>query len=374
MRGRRLIAIFVGLVGILLLLLVAIVIIAGTGNSDLLSGVPGLSDAGDIVASVVPPIGGDATVTPLPERIEVVVSLQTVPRGWLITEDELTTDERYADEVAANVITNIEDAVGMYAREDIYQGETLTGDALARDPREIGLAYGPSSLIPPGWEAHAIPMDRLSSVGYALAPGDSIDVMLSFVFAQIDEEFQTLLRNSASFVTEVPSEDGPPELAIVIIDPFGRFDTLPQGDLAHIKPFENQRPVPVSMLLQNAKVIHVGPWKPVEPYKPPTPTPDPNAPTPTPGGPPPTPPPPPPDVVVVALPPQQQLFLKYALESNADIDYALRAVQDGQLYAVDPVDLRYILEQFDIEIPPDFNYTLDFKAKNVVVGPDEVTP
>jgi hypothetical protein len=82
----------------------------------------------------------------------------------------------------------------------------------------------------------------------------------------------------------------------------------------------------------------------------PTPTPDPNAaPTPTPSL---------PDVVLVALPPQQLLFLKYAVETSADIDFAIRAANDGQLYTVQNVDIQYLLSQFDIQVPPNFNYTI----------------
>ena len=66
-----------------------------------------------------------------------------------------------------------------------------------------------------------------------------------------------------------------------------------------------------------------------------------------------------PQVLLVALTPQQQLFLKYAVESGSEIDYALRNSQDNQLYAVENVDLNYLIEQFNIEIPPNFDYTVD---------------
>jgi hypothetical protein len=221
--------------------------------------------------------------------------------------------------------------------------------------------FGPSSLIPQGWEAMSVPMDRLSSVAYALAPGDSIDVMLSFTFLAIDEEFQTLLNNSVTFYLQGEAgEDGQPARpTIFVVDPYGRFEQLPTGDIAHVKPSENfQRPLPVSVILQNARVIQVGPWTPRLPAQPPTPTPDPNAATPTPGSGPPTPTSAPPNVLLVALPPQQLLFLKYALEVSSDIDFALRAVNDGQLYAVQGVDLNYLLQQFDIAIPPNYDYLL----------------
>jgi hypothetical protein len=306
--------------------------------------------------------------------VEVVVSLQTVPRGWQMTEAELTTDMRVADEVDSNVITNIEDALGLYARTDIYQGQTLTTDMLARDPTLIGVEnYGPSSLIPSGFVAQAIPMDRLSSVAYGVSEGDYIDILIRWTFLELDPEFQTILQNSATIFLEVTDEEGNTQRTIFLIDPLGRFETLATGDMAHISPSEEQRPVSVAMVLQNARVIQVGSWEPVPPAQPATPTPEPVAEgeeTPTPGpGQAPTPTPRPPDVLLVALNPQQQLLLKYAVEARADIDFALRGLNDGQLYSVENVDFNYLLQRFNIEIPPDFNYTVDVPGAPVTVTP-----
>jgi Flp pilus assembly protein CpaB len=362
MRGRRLIAILIGVIGIILFTIVSVVLIVrsqqGATPTEPIVGVDGVS-------TIDPGITPSATINPQSRTVEVVVSLQTVQRGFQMTENELTTDLRLAEEVGSNVITRIEDAVGLYARMDIYQGETLTTDTLVRDPTLIGQEeYGPASLIPPGWEAIGVPMDRLSSVGYALEPGDSVDVMLSFSLSAIDEEFQTLLANSITFFVQAQptGEEGgeEPIPSLVIIDPYGRFETLPTGDIAMIGPSEeSQRPIPISVILQNARVIQVGDYSSPGPAQPPTPTPDPAAETPTPDPAAfPTSTPALPNVVLVALPPQQLLFLKYAVETSADIDFALRAANDGQLYTVQNVDINYLLTQFDIQVPPNFNYTI----------------
>ncbi len=360
MSGRRLIAILVGVVGLIILAVVILVVILGGGGAEPEQATPPVV-AG---ATTVPGVEPTATVDPNIRMVEVVVSLQTVPRGWLMTEAELTTDMRPASDVTSNMILSVEDAVGLYARHEIYQGETLTVDGLSRDPTLEGTEnFGPSSLIPPGWVALAVPMDRLNSIAYAYLPGDTVDIMLSFTLNQLDEEFQTLLANSATFSLQqsTTTEAGTQTTSnIFVIDPYGRFETLPNGDLAHIAPSDSvQRPVPVSVILQNARIIQVGEYYPPVPPIPPTPTPDPNEPTPTPGGgPPPTPTPPPPAVVLVALPPQQQLFLKYAVETTADIDFALRSTSDGQLYSVQQVDAAYLLEQFGIVVPPNSEFAV----------------
>lgn len=362
MRGRRLIAILIGVMGIALFVIVGILLfLQSQGGEE--SPTPIIGEDG--VSTVNPNITPSPTIDPGARMVEVVVSLQTVQRGFQMTENELTTDMRLASEVGSNVITRIEDAVGLYARLDIYQGETLTTDSLVRDPTLVGQQeFGASSLIPPGWEAISVPMDRLSSVGYALAPGDSVDVMLSFSLSAIDEEFQTLLANSVTFFIEAPpeasGEGAPPVPSLLVIDPYGRFEELPTGDIAMIGPSEDsQRPVPISVILQNARVIRVGTNEETQSAAAPTPTVDPNEPTPTPDpNAVPTPTPSLPDAVLIALPPQQLLFLKYAVETSADIDFAIRAANDGQLYTVQTVDIQYLLNQFDITIPPNFNYTI----------------
>lgn len=370
MRGRRLLSILMLVGGLALIVVVGLLFLRRSPAQA----TPPAATPAEGQPTAEP--GSTAAPTPPPTLdsnalVEVVVSVQTVPRGWKMTAAELRTEMRQATQVGPNVITRLENAIGLYARSDVYQGETLTWDALVADPRLVGLEYvGPSSLVPPGWLAMAIPTDRLASVAYGLSEGDAVDIMLTFTFWEVDEQFQTLLRNSVTFylesTTEGEGEEGETQTqrTVFVLDPYGRFTTLPTGDTAHIFPAEGQRPIPVSMILQNARVIQVGPWAPPTPVQLPTVTPTlaPEAATPLPDLPTLTPTPATPDVILLALPPQQQLFLKYALESGADVDLALRGVQDNELYAVENVDLTYLLREFNVEVPPNFNYVLDIGA------------
>ena len=60
----------------------------------------------------------------------------------------------------------------------------------------------------------------------------------------------------------------------------------------------------------------------------------------------------------MALNPQQQLFLKYAVETTADIDFALRGAGDLQIYTTEQVDISYLLGQFGIDVPPNAIYSI----------------
>ena len=322
--------------------------------------------------------------------IEVVVSNNTIPRGFQLTEAELQTELRLADQVSPNMITDIEDAIGLFTRKSVFQGETLTIEALVSDLRQVGQEdFGPSSLIPPGFVAMSVPFSREHGVGSAIESGDSIDILISFLLLPVDEQFQTRLHNNAVIylTQEVESVDDQGNTVIetvqvpFLIEPQGRYEELPTGDLANIAPSEQDaRGQHVAFVIQNARVIEVGDWIPPVPPMLPTPTLSPEeeeqlaetgqapgdsevslselanavnqtiaelqdpllA-----------------DSILIALPPQQQVFLKYAVETNSVVDFALRGEGDGQLYAVENVSLDYVLERFNIEIPPNFTYVVD---------------
>ncbi|MCA9984898.1 MAG: hypothetical protein KDE09_02855 [Anaerolineales bacterium] len=387
MRGRRAIPIAILIFGVLLLAIFAVVYFLQTGNDDTADAQPSSTPAAEAETGGEGEIG-EATPdelaiagTPTPQQfefsdpnapeaqlIEVVVSLQTVPRGWLMTEAELTTEMRLASEVPLNVITDMSRVIGRYARNDIFQGETLTTDALVIDPTLIGEEeFGPSSLIPFGFVAQSVPMEGYSGgVAYALRPGDSVDVMISFIFIGIDEDLETFLPNAATILLVEEDEEGNSSLRELTIDPYGRFEQLPTGAIAHVGPQEDPRPILVTFVIQNARVINVGTWDPPGPVQPPTPTPDPDA-AEEPEGATATPTREIPTSLVIALPPQQQLLVKYALERDAAIDFALRSANDGQLNNIENITLEYIINRFNIEIPPKFNYTAIGKQLFVIL-------
>jgi Flp pilus assembly protein CpaB len=372
--GRRTIIIFLLIISIIVFIGAIAVYFLTQGQQTAQPQPVDVSENGQVFTDTVglngvPPENGGAVEDPafMPPQmplnmVEVVVSLQTVPRGWQMTAAELTTDLRYPEEVGPDVITDINEVIGLYARSDIYQGQTLTKDALVNDLRLVALqSFGPSSLIPPGFVAQSVPMNRLSGVAYGLSEGDYVDILISFVLQEIDPQFQTLLENSITFYLR--DEEGNPIL--VSVDPYGRFEDLPTGEVTHIAPSEDKRrPVLVSMILQNAKVIQVGTWQPDLPVSAATPTPAAIAEgeeTPTPFvGEEPTATPAPPDALLLALLPQQQLLLKYAVESNTNITFALRGINDAQLYTIENVDLNYILQRFNITIPENFEITTEY--------------
>src|SRR5690606_38819853 len=107
-----------------------------------------------------------------------------------------------------------------------------------------------------------VPLDLsgIGSVAYGIQDGDYVDVILSFLFIDVDEEFQTRMPNNISIITTLETGEltiGAPRQ--------GRQEPnalSPQGVL--VSPSEkNQRPrLSTALTIENAFVVHVGYFPP----------------------------------------------------------------------------------------------------------------
>jgi hypothetical protein len=215
-----------------------------------------------------------------------------------------------------------------------------------------------AALLPPGLVGIAVPVDRFTSVAYAIQDGDRVDIMLSMLFVDVDEEFQTILPNQVTLVSQDP-ESGQLTLSTGIQ---GRIDPVGFGN-AVIGPTERQRPRLVSQrVVQDALIIHVGEFPPDGRIvgAPPTPTPVPEGqqadggatpvPTPTEAR---------PDIVTLGVTPQDAAVLTYAIEARLPINFVLRSARDTSRVATDPVTLDYIMTEFNIQLPGRRPYSIE---------------
>jgi Flp pilus assembly protein CpaB len=197
----------------------------------------------------------------------------------------------------------------------------------------------------------AFPIDRQSSVAYALQEGDFVDVLMTVSFIDLDPEFQTILPNKFAFIERTLDQDTGIETVRVgeeVED--GRFvieiEEFPALEWAR----EAQRPRRVAQLtVQSAKVVKVGPWL----EEPPPPVVDGEAP----------PPEPLPDIVSLAVLPQDALVLLWARQTEARMELALRAAGDEkENHSSEAVTLQYMLTRFNIAVPPKLEFGIDKSA------------
>lgn len=311
-----------------------------------------------VVMFVLPPdekpVVEGTPVTPfIPEGMkEVVVAAQNIPRGTSITSDTVQAKFWPIDSVFEGTMSDVEEVLGLNASVDIRRGMPLMIDMLTEEPVRVDLPE-----IPAGKVAYALPVSRYSSVAWALRPGDHVDVLISLLVVDLDEEFQTLLPNQAGCIS--PSEEEGCKPGIL-----GRLEVLPNDWVVSVGPNnELQRPRLVTQLtVQNAVVLRVGDWpseeeeeeevpldeggEPVEPVEP---VPGEEA--------------VPPEranieplTLIVTL--QDAMVLKYAEEIGASIDLVLRSPDDSDIGRIttESVTLQYIFDRFSIELPPSLPY------------------
>jgi len=335
-RGRLLIILGVVL-GILTLGAVAFLVFSG-----------GLPDIGGTPATPTPEVVGPEVEVP---TTEVIVALQPIPRGAQFVEGSIGRRPWPAESVPPEVIQDEIETIGMVAKTEIVQGQIIVRSMLAP---QAGAGEA-SFRIPPGKVAVAYPIDRQSSVAYAIQPDDFVDILVTANFRDIDEQFQTTLPNKLSFIWPELDLDTGEATGFFSLSPEmdeGRFE-IASGDFpALIFPREDQLPRRVAQLtVQAAKVIKVGPW--IEPPAPPpaegqaegeeAPTPTPNL----------------PDIVTLAVTPQDALVLLWQRQSYVQSEMALRSANEENAdHLTEAVTLQYMLTRFNIAVPPKIEFTM----------------
>ncbi len=308
-----------------------------------------------VLANQQPP----ATPTPTPEvrTTEILVAAQNIPRGAVISPDAVIPGKWPNDSLppADLITTDPEKVVGAIARTDILRGQPMLSSLVAADTKALAATGGDASLfVPAGKVAMAFPIDKLTSVGYAIGAGDHVDVIVSFAVVEVDQEGQfPVMPFNRDMVDEL--------VAAGLEAPEAVARVLSKLDSAAIRPRLLSQ-----LTLQNVEVLHVGEWPVggVLPKITPTLSPDRQAerdaavgtPTAT---------PPRPDMVILLVDQQQALILQWLQqEGNVALNLVLRGAGDNAPVSTETVSYQYILVNFNITIPP--------KANTIIVGEEGV--
>ncbi|MFW5748908.1 MAG: RcpC/CpaB family pilus assembly protein, partial [Chloroflexota bacterium] len=279
-----------------------------------------------------------------------------------------------------------EEVIGRIARTDIFVEQPVLTNMVVDSLQDLAdVGSDAAAILRPGTVAVAVPMDRVTSVAYAIQPGDRVNIMASFLFIDIDEQFQSALPNDVNLLTASEAEGG----VALGIGPSvnGRFETrripVPLFDgtalqplsfdwPAIIRPSEAPRPrLLVQQTIQNAQVMWTGDFPRdgilFEPVPSPTPVPatiDPRqqqqqqAEQPTPV-------PPRPDIVTLAVTPQEAVILTWMVEARIPITFSLRSAADASGLPTTPVTLDYILNEYDITVPARNDYSIQPAIRSI---------
>lgn len=327
--------------------------------------------------------GGGAEIN----TTDIVILVQPVERGGVVTAEMLDTLAFPTPETIETMYTSFDPIVGMRARYDLEPGIPVTSAMLVGGPDELSTAGSDQALlIPEGMVAFPITIDRFSSLGYGLRAGDHVNVIATMLFVDLDQDFQSELPNNTgavispggSVVLSASDQEGSSSqlvsdelLSVLSAQVSTGGSGSPQGNSIvdpifdqpfYVVPSEPQRPRLVSqMLMQDVVVLHIGNSlytdengdEVADAYEPQSPGLD--------GGGQPLPPGPkaPPDLVTLIVSPQDAVTLNYLLFSGAKLTMALRSSGDANLNATQAVTLDYLVNTYDIPVPTKLPFGLD---------------
>lgn len=322
-----------------------------------------------------PPV---ATATPI-SITPILIAVQELPRGIRIPENGIEvryfpTQNVPSYAIGANLNDPkemervLKDVVGKIARTDIAREQPILSTMLVDDLTQLAkVGSDAAAVIPPGLQAITIPIDRNSAVAFAPRPGDYVDVIVSFLFVDVDEEFQSRKPNLLSFTTI--KQDGTIDIIKGIqgrLEPssFSQFPVV-------VGPSETQRPrLTTQRTIQAALVIQMGQF-PLEgnyigntptPQIPPTVASDTEA---TKGPPTAAPTLAVPEVITIAVQPQEATVLAWLTEARVPMTLTLRNARDQGRVQSAAVTLRYIVEQYQVQQPPKLPYALEPAIRSV---------
>ncbi len=334
---------------------------------------------------------------PQVNTVDVLFLTRPLSRGDVVTADALGTIPYPADLIYIGVYTadQEEDVIGMKAKYGLEQGMYLTNRMISDElmGSEKSLEIGAGKVAVP------IPITRFTSLGYALEPGDHVDVIASMLFVDLDPSFQTALPNQGGVVLSpspnfiLPSgvtdqygqstsyavagstadvTQNPMENLVAQIVSLGggsmigraEYDAALQQPMYVLPGEPSPRPRLLSqMTVQNAMVLHVGNSDPnqdnavyVDPKLPtsaeegqePQPAKLVNV----------------PDVVTLVVSPQEAIVLNYLVYAEANIMLALRSPYDNEAAPVytDAVTLDYLMNIYNIPVPNKLDYGLETRV------------
>jgi Flp pilus assembly protein CpaB len=276
-----------------------------------------------------PPSGGpEAQATEVaPETRDVVVALQNIGLGEKIRPDAVGVRPVELDKLPEQPIRDPADVVGKLARQDIYQKDVLVADMVIAVEDVQRLGWRASPLIETPRVAIAFPVSQLSSVNYAIQPGDRVDVLVCGAFIDVDPDTQ--IKTPLAYAGDESCQAGCQVVGEQVQRTFCQL-TVDDAEVLGIglwgqtqQPAEEEQP--------QAEGEEVGTGQLPKSF----------------------------DSIILMVTDQDAVVLKYFLQNNFVIDLALRSVEDTGRHETEQVTLEYIMTRFRISSPTKLPYRLE---------------
>ncbi len=304
------------------------------------------------------------------DLVKIAVLGQPITHGTQITEDIVLFIEYPRASLTEGLFFTEDQLVTILnkrAKFDLAQGTPLTPALITDAPAGSYASY----LIPRGMVAVSIPISRLTSVAYAVQPGDHVNLIGSILLVDMDVDFQTILPNyTAGVLLPGPAETAGYGTAMIVggegVAPVqGRtvLDVTLNQALYSV-PSEAQRPRLISQtLIQDVVVLWVGNFPEGElvlgPKPTPTPVPEGEVPVETTSQ-------LSADIITLIVSPQDAVTLNYLMLSGAQLNLALRGAGDDQRIPTEAVTLQFLMDQYGIPYPIKLPYGMQPRVDQMI--------
>jgi pilus assembly protein CpaB len=311
--------------------------------------------------------------TPVVDTVNVIVVTQRIPRGSALDENVLGMVPIQRDLFIQGMFTNIAEVNGRLARFDLDAGIPLTSGMLV-DTAESSRPGLLRPLDPARHGSVSIPITG-SRGSYAPKPGDHVNVIVTLLMADYDQDFQTILLNQTGLLLGPgPINPEAARLLVTIISDSGpdwQGRNRPGAGVSlYVSPSEPQRPRMVSRLCsrccrymgefptddetrrmrQRRSPLHstYAPAQgqaegqdeqaPVDPAQP--------------------------SLISLIVAPQDAITLNYLIYSGARLTLALRSAGDDTRVQTEAVTLQYLMDQYNIPVPVKLPYGIPNRAND----------
>ncbi len=253
--------------------------------------------AGLIVAGLAALVGfialsGSASsgevVVDLGPTVSVVVATTDIPIRTVITATDVQVIDMSVDQVPSGALASTSDVVGMVASVDIYTGEILLDQRLV-DPNVVANDGRTGILLQEDSVLMALPTSDLMSESGTLKAGDQIDLLFT-VFVPVPSIEDT--TTTTDYVDGTVSRGEDKQVT---------YDGLQNGTVSAIVAEEVD-----GSSFGTAQAL------------------------------------------MVAVSPQDALIIKYVLDGDGIMDVVLRAPGADQSFEVEPVDMDYLINRYQL--------------------------
>ncbi len=225
---------------------------------------------------------------PKTKTTEVLVVVHDIPARAILKEGDVAVEQVPENMVPASAVKSVDEAVGKIARVQLVPGEILVSERLV-EPAATGKDV--AFTMPEDYVIVALPATDLLSQSNILKPGDKVDILVS------------VETGSTTAATNMVTLDSLQNMVI-------------QGILAS-KTLDVKSGAFGGKSTEKKNTAQM----------------------------------PPPDGLLIAVSPQDALVLKYLKDSGGTFDLALRSPTHTKSTETSPVDLEYLSDRYQFELP-----------------------